>query len=280
MTVLRILLTNDDGIHSPGIAVLRRALEGLGEVTAMAPERNASAMARSITVGRALRVSRASFGADFNGFAVDGTPVDCVRIALLGVLFPVPDLVVSGVNLGANMGHDVTYSGTVGAALEAALHRVDGVAFSIESRRPRHLDSAVPLLRRIVRQAVADPLPAGTALNVNLPDRPAGDIAGMRVTSLGGTSRYDRVLLADGELHSSGEHYLRVERPPLEPWTTTDFEALEAGFVSLTPVSYELTSRAGMAQLAGWSPAELGLPTPAADAAAPASPASSAESPS
>jgi 5'-nucleotidase len=260
--VLRILLTNDDGIDSPGIAVLRHALEGLGDVVAMAPDHNASALARSITVARALRVQRAPFGAGFDGLAVDGTPVDCVRIALLGVLGPAPDLVVSGVNLGANMGNDVTYSGTVGAALEAALHGICGIAFSVESREPRHLESTIPLMRRIVEQVIAAPLAIGTTLNVNLPDRPADDIAGLRVTSLGGTSRYDRVLLADGDLNASGEHFLEAERAPLEPWTTSDFEAVEQGFVSLTPIHYELTSREGLAQIAGWP-----LETLTADAA-------------
>lgn len=255
--MLRILLTNDDGIHSPGLAVLRHALEGIGEIAALAPDRNASALARSITVGRALRVRRVPFGAGFDGYAVDGTPVDCVRIALLGVVCPVPDLVVSGINLGGNMGNDVTYSGTVGAALEAALHGICGIAFSVESREPRHLESTVPLLRGLVAQAVADPLSLGTTLNVNLPDRPAGDFAGIRVTSLGGASRYDRVLLAAGDLDSSGEHFLTLERAPLEPWITTDFEAVEQGFVSLTPIHYELTSRDGLTQLAGWPLATL-----------------------
>jgi 5'-nucleotidase len=179
-----------------------------------------------------------------------------VRIALLGVLGPVPDVVVSGVNFGANMGNDVTYSGTVGAALEAALHSVPGIAFSVESREPRHLEGAVPLMHELTARLLRAPLPAGTALNVNLPDRPAGDIRGLKVTSLGGSSRYDTVAIDMGD-GASGEHWLRCQRAPLEPWAITDFDAVEKGYVSLTPIHYELTSREGLAALAGWTLDEL-----------------------
>lgn len=259
----RILLTNDDGIHSPGIAALRHALEGLGDIVAMAPHQNTSAVARGITIGRAVRLRPAHFGPGFDGLAVEGTPVDCVRIALLGVLGPLPDLVVSGVNLGANMGNDVTYSGTVGAALEAALHRVPGVAFSVESREPGHLETAVPLMRRLVAQLTASPLPLGTTLNVNLPDRPASEYAGIRVTSLGGSSTHDKVIIESPD-GATGEHKLECERAPVEPWAVTDFQAVAEGYVSLTPVHYELTSRPGLAELLQWPLTALAHPGEAA----------------
>jgi 5'-nucleotidase len=174
-----------------------------------------------------------------------------VRVALLGELGPPPDLVVSGINYGANMGNDVTYSGTVGAALEAALHRVPGVAVSVESREPEHLATGLPLLHGLIRQLLRAPLPTGTALNVNLPERPASQFAGIKVTSLGGSSCHDRVIL-ESDFEVSGEHWLHCERAPLEPWSSSDFDAIEQGFVSLTPIHYELTSREGLAALAAW----------------------------
>jgi len=249
-----ILLTNDDGIHAPGLALLRRALDGLGEVLTLAPTIDASGVARGITIHRPLHLTSVSFGvgADegaFVGYGVDGTPVDCVRVGLLAALAPRPDLVVSGINFGANMGNDLTYSGTVGATLEGALHGVAGIAFSVETPRPAHLETTVPLVRRIVAHMLEVPLPFGTILNVNLPDRPRDEIAGLRVTSLGGTSRHDRVLLEmDGG--ASREHWLRYDREAAEPWVSTDFEALAEGYVSLTPIHYELTSRSGLAVLA------------------------------
>ena len=163
----QILLTNDDGIDAPGIAVLRRAVDGLGQVTTIAPDRNMSAVARGITVRRPLSMQPRSFGGGYEGFAVDGTPSDCVRVALLGLRCPLPDLVVSGVNAGGNMGADASYSGTVGAAFEAALRGHPGVAFSVEALEPGWLDA--PVLRAMVGHVIERGLPRHSILNVNLP---------------------------------------------------------------------------------------------------------------
>lgn len=249
-----ILLTNDDGIHATGLALLRRALGGLGEVLTVAPQANASGVARGITIHRPIRVTSLTFGEGgdegaFAGYGLDGTPVDCVRVGLLAALAPRPDLIVSGINFGANMGNDLTYSGTVGATLEGALHGIAGIAFSVESITPSYLETMVPLVRSIVVHVLDAPLPFGTVLNVNLPDLPREQVKGLRVTSLGGTSRHDRVLLqTDGA--APREHWLSYDREALEPWVTTDFEAVAGGYVSLTPVHYELTSRSGLAVLA------------------------------
>ena len=197
---LQILLTNDDGIHAPGLAVLRDAVDGLGEITTIAPDHNASAVARGITIDRPLRLAATTFGESWPGLACDGTPSDCVRIGLLGVRGPAPDLVVSGVNCGANMGADVTYSGTVGAALEAALRGRPALAFSVESRAPRWLAETAPVLRAMVERVIARGLPRHSILNVNFPDRPLDAIAGIRPARLGGASCWDRVFLsADGD---------------------------------------------------------------------------------
>ncbi len=266
----RILLTNDDGIHASGIAALRRALEGLGDVLTIAPAANMSAVARSITIDRPLRPRPASFGDGFPGLALDGTPSDCVRVGLTGVYGPPPDLVVSGVNLGGNMGVDVAYSGTVAAALEAVVRGLPGLAFSVEERAPGWLDEAVPLLRAIVVQALEHGLPAATALNVNLPDRPLADIRAPRVTRLGGASCHDRLLLAvdgdghavvdgDGQQHEVGgaaggvtEYAVPCDRAPAEHWAATDFEAVAAGHVSITPLTYELFAETALELLSAW----------------------------
>jgi len=254
--VTRILLTNDDGITSPGLALLRRALEPLGQVQTVAPLRNASAVARSITIDRPLRLEHVRFGDGFAAVAVDGTPVDCVRVAMLGVLGPVPELIVSGVNSGANMGNDVTYSGTVGAALEAALHGLSGVAVSVETREPVNVVSFGSLLTALVERVLLAPLPHGMVLNINLPDLPVAELAGIKVTSLGGSSCHDRLVLHDDD-GARGEYRIVCERTPLEPWAADDFGAVAAGYVSLTPLHFDLTSREGLAALAGWPLADL-----------------------
>lgn len=245
----RLLLTNDDGIASPGIAALRRALDGLGEITTLAPAANCSAVARGITIDRALRLERVRFGDGFDGLALDGTPSDCVRVALLGVVAPTPDLIVSGINLGANLGADVTYSGTVGAALEAALRGAAGIALSVESREPRWLDEVVPLVRAIVRRAIADGVPAHSVLNVNLPDLPPAEIRGVRPARLGGASCHDRVTLAgEGE----GEYFVPCDGPAGVPGVDSDFEVIAAGAVAVTPLHYDLLDAEMLAGLAAW----------------------------
>jgi 5'-nucleotidase len=245
----QLLLTNDDGIASPGIAALRRALEGLGEVTTLAPAENSSAVARSITIGRALSLRRTTFGDGHEGLALDGTPSDCVRVALLGVATPVPDLVVSGINLGANLGADVTYSGTVGAALEAALRGGAGIALSVESREPRWLDEAVPLVHAIIRRAIEYGIPAQTVLNVNLPDAPVSAIRGVRPARLGGASCHDRVTLSGP---GGGEYFVPCDGPPPVAGFDTDFDTVKAGFVALTPLRYDLLDEGLLADLAAW----------------------------
>ena len=250
---LQILLTNDDGIDAPGIAVLRRAVEGLGEVTTIAPDRDTSAVARSITVRRALKLEPRAFGDGFSGFACDGTPSDCVRIALLGLRCPAPDLVVSGVNAGGNMGADVTYSGTVGAAFEAALRGLPAISVSVESMEPGWLPEAVPLIRGIVRQVIARGLPPHTILNVNLPDRPLARIEGVRPARLGGASLHDRVFVClDGGSSCVQEFFLAGDHPSSGDWAATDFEVVAQGCVSLTPMSYDLLDAGALAGLRDW----------------------------
>jgi len=250
---LQILLTNDDGISAPGLAVLRAAVEGLGAVTTLAPDHNASAVARAITIHRALHLAPATFGEGWSGLACDGTPSDCVRVALLGVACPPPGLVVAGVNAGGNMGADTTYSGTVGAALEAALRGVPAISVSVESMEPGWLPEAVPLIRGIVRQVIARGLPRHTILNVNLPDRPLARIEGVRPARLGGASLHDRVFVClDGDSSCVQEFFLAGDHPPSGDWEATDFEVVAQGCVALTPMSYDLLDAEALAGLRDW----------------------------
>ncbi len=253
---MRILLTNDDGLQAPGIAALFDALEGLGELTVIAPDHNASGVGRAITVTRPLRVSAERFGAGRLGVVCDGTPCDCVRVAMLGALGPPPDLVVSGVNAGPNMGTDVTYSGTVGAALEAALWGRPAVAFSVASREPRELASSAGLLRSLVERVAERGLPSRTILNVNLPDLPLREIAGVRLARLGGSSCWDGLSLIDGVNGKEGAEpreylapcgCLAVERPEL-----TDFGVVSGGFVAVTPLSIDPFAAEFFEELPDW----------------------------
>lgn len=260
---LQILLTNDDGIDSPGISALRRAVDGLGDVHTLAPDRNNSAVARGITISRPLHVAARRFGDGWAGLACDGTPSDCVRVALLGVVTPEPDIVVSGVNLGANLGADVTYSGTVGAALEAAQRGKPALAFSVEAREPGWLDEAAPIVRALVERVVLRGLPRYSILNVNLPDRPLAQIGGIRTARLGGASCRDRIMLdGDGDGVGSGrgtaarEYYLPCEESSALDWADTDVEVVGRGCVSVTPMRHDMLDAAMLAELSSW---DLGL---------------------
>jgi 5'-nucleotidase len=247
----RILLTNDDGISASGIAALRRRLDGLGEIVTIAPDGNRSAIARSITIERSLRAERVTFGDGYEGIAIDGTPVDCVRAATLGYFCEAPDLVVSGVNLGPNMGEDVTYSGTVGAALEGALLGIPGVAVSIMSRRPRHLDEVTALAVPVIARVIASGLPPQIALNVNLPDLPAGRVTGLEVTRLGLASYHERLEVgdSDGRSHVYTVHSELRESPNDDG---TDFAAVARGAVSVTALTTDWRDAAASALVAGW----------------------------
>lgn len=266
---LQILLTNDDGIDSPGLAVLRRALDGLGDVWTIAPDHNASAVARGITVRRPLHLRAVTYGDGWDGLTCDGTPSDCVRVALIGVRAPVPDLVVAGVNYGANMGADVTYSGTVGAAFEAALRHCPALSFSVESQTPRWLPEAVPVLRAMVGHVVARGLPSHSILNVNLPDRPLADFTGIHPARLGGASCHDYVVLgADGAgpavsgaadpagraaaAESVSEYAVPCDHPTAGEWADTDFDVVSRGSVAVTPLRYDLLDPELLADLATW----------------------------
>jgi 5'-nucleotidase len=257
---VRVLLTNDDGITAEGLHAVRRALrevEGV-EVDVIAPDSNRSATARSITTRSPLSVEEVEFGDGDRGFATDGTPVDCVRFADLGLLGSRPDLIVSGINHGANLGDDVTYSGTVAAAFEGIVLGIPALAISQQSSRGemgfrfgRSFDFAVAagLTARLVALLAAEPVPAGTLFNVNCP---AGDPAGIEVTHLGKRLYNDELKLVGEDGAGKRRYEIYGFEPSFEDEQGSDLSAIANGRISVTPVHFDLTDREGLERLRSW----------------------------
>jgi len=260
--MLNVLLTNDDGIEAQGLQALRRSLESLEgvRVVVVAPDGNRSATARSITTRRPLWVAEVDFGDGAVGFATDGTPVDCVRLAQLGLLDGfTPDLVVSGINHGSNLGDDITYSGTVAAALEALILGIPGIAVSQQSRAREldfreglgyDFDFAAGFIARLVDSIDDAPLPEGTLLNVNVPGAPPD---GVEVCRLGKRIYQDELRL-HSEQDGGRRYWLYGADPGFHDEPGTDLAAVAAGRIALTPLHFELTHAPGIEALR-----ELGL---------------------
>lgn len=231
-----ILLTNDDGIDAHGIKVMRRHLEGFDEVMVVAPESEMSGVSHSVTLEKPIKVR----WIDDKTASVSGTPTDCVLIAVHGILRQKPDIVLSGVNQGPNLGNDVTYSGTVAAALEATILGCKAVAISLAERKKPDFEEAARFGRQLIEFLALRDLPSGTFLNVNVPNLSRRDLMGVRITRLGRrTYRDDVVQLADPE----GESSYRIGGEPVcELEEGTDVQAVADGFISVTPVSLDLTN--------------------------------------
>ena len=255
---MRVLLTNDDGIAAPGLQAARRALrevEGVA-VDVIAPDSNRSATARSITTRAPLSVEEVEFGDGDVGYATDGTPVDCVRFAELGLVGHRPDLIVSGINHGANLGDDITYSGTVAAALEGIVLGIPAVAVSQQSSGGGmgyvsgrfDFAAAAPFAAELVRQLVVEPMPEATLINVNCP---AGEPRGIEVTSLGKRIYNDELKLV-GEEGGRRHYEIYGWKPGYEEIEGTDLNAVAEGRVSVTPIHFDLTDRGGLERLCGW----------------------------
>jgi 5'-nucleotidase len=269
LTVMRVLLTNDDGIEAAGLQALRRALVALpgAELAVIAPDGNRSAMARSITTRRPLWVREVDFEDGTVGYATDGTPVDCVRLANLGLVQDFrPELVVSGINHGSNLGDDITYSGTVAAALEAIVLGLPGIAVSQQSQG-RELDFrvgtgydftvAATFTARLVAELAGVPLPPGTLLNINVPGAPP---EGVEVAGLGKRIYRDELALVDeGE---SGRRLYRIygDATYERDETGTDLAAVAAGRIAVTPIHFDLTDRDGLDALQRYDLARLIAP--------------------
>ena len=244
---MRILVSNDDGYLAPGLAALIDAVRPFGEITVIAPEQNCSGASNSLTLTRPLSVHKGSNGV----FFVNGTPTDCVHVALTGLLDFLPDLVVSGINNGQNMGDDTIYSGTVAAAMEGFLFGVPSIAFSHVSKGHEYLDAATAIAREIVERFVARPIAGPVLLNVNIPNLPRSSLRGIVSTRL-------------GKRHPS-EPVIKSSNPRGEPiwWVGaaggasdaspgTDFDATAQGYVSVTPLRVDLTHHEQMDAVSKW----------------------------
>jgi 5'/3'-nucleotidase SurE len=233
---MRILVSNDDGYLAPGLAALAAAMRPFGNVTVVAPEQNSSGASNSLTLSRPLTVSTASNGVTY----INGTPSDCVHIALTGLLDERPDLIVSGINNGQNMGDDTIYSGTVAAAMEGYLFGIPAMAFSLVDKGYAHLDAAAEMAAEVVRRHIQQPLPGAFLLNVNLPNRPVAEIRGIVATRLGKRHPSEPVVRT---VNPRGEpiYWIGPAGGAKEGGPGTDFHATSAGYVSVTPLQIDLT---------------------------------------
>jgi 5'-nucleotidase len=250
---MHILVTNDDGVHAPGLLALVEAMRPLGDVTVLAPEVNWSGGGHVKTLHRPLRVRETTLSDGTPALASDGAPSDCVALALLGRVPPL-DLVVSGINTYGNLGHDVTYSGTVTAAMEAVIAGVPGIAFSLaadDTTLERNYGPAADFARRIVGTAIDRGLSPDLLLNVNVPCIPAARIKGLRVTRQGLRVYRDKL---DARIDPRGQPYYWIggEYPTGVPDEGTDFGALQDGYVSVTPLRLDLTHYPMAQALAEW----------------------------
>ncbi|AZN35967.1 5'/3'-nucleotidase SurE [Iodobacter ciconiae] len=244
---MQFLLSNDDGYFAPGIVALAEALREEGEVIVCAPERDRSGASNSLTLDRPLNVRKAPSGFLY----VNGTPTDCVHLAATGLMDRLPDMVVSGINHGANMGDDTIYSGTVAAATEGHLLGVPAMAISLASRNPQHFASAARVARDLVQRFIRQPFASPVLLNVNVPDLPYAEIKGVLMTRLGRRHKSSGVIQSQnprgediwwvgpvGEVSHAGEG--------------TDFHAVAHGYVSVTPLSVDLTAKSQLDLVSTW----------------------------
>jgi len=244
---MQILISNDDGYQAPGIRCLAEALGRIAAVTVVAPDRDRSGASNSLTLDNPMRATRAE-----DGFVrVDGTPTDCVHLAITGLLEREPDMVVSGINAGANLGDDVLYSGTVAAAMEGRFLGLPAVAVSLASSQPEHYATAAQVAVELVERLKADPLPADTILNVNVPDMPWEALAGWQATRLGHRHKSEPVVKA----HDPRGRAIYWVGPPggeQDAGAGTDFYAVRNGYVSITPIQVDLTRYEALEKVAGW----------------------------
>ena len=244
---MKILVSNDDGYFAPGITLLAEALGQLGDVTVVAPERDRSGASNSLTLDRPLTVRRAPNG----HFSVNGTPTDCVHIAVTGLLDFLPDIVVSGVNLGANMGDDTIYSGTVAAAAEGYLLGIPSVAFSLASKTGEHFQSAIGVALQIVERFKRRPFAEPVLLNVNVPDVAPPMLRGIEVTRLGRRHKAEPVVKLQTPRGETA-YWIGPAGGAADAGPGTDFHAVEAQRVSVTPLRMDLTHNAQLALAKEW----------------------------
>lgn len=242
----RILVTNDDGITSEGLAALAKALTAVGEVIVVAPASEQSASAHSLTLTRPLRIRKI----DEQHYSVDGTPTDCVVLALTKIMpDDLPDIVVSGINYGGNLGDDVTYSGTVAGALEASIFRLPGIAVSLVARQDFYFEYAAEFAAKLTAKVLQEGLPSGTILNVNVPP---GEIRGVRWAHQG--VKFARSMVHEGTDPRGRNYYWIGEQEALwQEDSGSDYTAIENGLVAITPLRSDMTDYQALRKLKDWA---------------------------
>ncbi len=248
-----ILITNDDGYQAPALQALARALAPLGQVTVFAPDHNWSAAGHTKTMHKPLRITQAALPDGTPLYVTTGTPSDCVGLAILGAIPAPPDLVVSGINQGANLGHDVTYSGTVAAALEAAVAGLPAIAAShdLAPGFQADLTFAADVIAQLAGRVLAQGLPPDSLLNVNFPALPAAQVRGIQVTRLG-ERVYRDVLIKRLDPQGKPYYWIGGDPPGGAPVAGTDIGALAQGYISVTPLNLDMTDQAQLARLRDW----------------------------
>lgn len=248
---MEILITNDDGIYAEGIFALACALKKLGNVTVVAPDAQRSAVGHAITIADPLRVVPARRNGKFFGYAASGTPADCVKLGIKAIMKKRPDLVVSGINLGGNQGYNILYSGTVSGATEGALLGIPSLAVSLDTFVKPDFSTAAAFAVKTAKQLARHRLPAGTLLNVNLPNIPAKRIKGVRVTTQSKTG-FNDWFDKRTDPHGGAYYWMTGDFKPQDNDNQSDLNALRSGYISVTPIKFDLTDHGFMAELESW----------------------------
>ncbi len=244
---MKILVSNDDGYLAEGINVLANALAKIADVVVVAPGRNQSGASNSLTLHSPLRIHEV----EKDRYFINGTPTDCVHLALSGMLAEDPDIVVSGINHGANLGDDVIYSGTVAAAMEGRFLGLPAIAVSLVGQRASHFDTAARVAVDLVQRLEANALPADVLLNVNVPDRPFDELNGIRATRLGFRHRAEPLVKTE-DPQGKTIYWIGPAGPGQDAGPGTDFDAVDQGAVAVSPVRFDLTRLEAVPRLSDW----------------------------
>ena len=244
---MKILVSNDDGYMAEGIRALAAALADLGDITVVAPDSNRSGASNSLTLENPLRLNKIKEGV----YRVDGTPTDCVHLAITGLLDDEPDMVVSGINAGANLGDDVLYSGTVAAAMEGRFLGLPAIAISLNGHTATHFETAAWVAKKLVKHLQTSALPADTILNVNVPDLPIEEIIGFETTRLGHRHKAEPVI-KEFDPRGREMYWVGPAGEEKDAGPGTDFDAIRRGAVSVTPLQVDLTAYKAMDGVANW----------------------------
>ena len=244
---MHLLLSNDDGIHATGLKLLADALSPLGKITVVAPNRNRSASSNSLTLDRPIRAQEMQE----NWYSVDGTPTDCVHLAITGLIKDEPNIVVAGINSGANLGDDVIYSGTVAAAMEGRFLGLPAVAISITSFQPNYLEDAAQVSAEMIAKLASTQLPSDVIVNINIPNLPKNELKGVQATRLGNRHKAEPVIRSE-DPRGKPIYWVGAAGPEQDSGPGTDFHAVKNGYVSVSPMHLDLTHYNAMQAVADW----------------------------